>query len=68
MVTIILPSLRLEPVKAHLFELAVDPWYGAGRVALDRELSTDRTSMPAISCVCQRPRFRSLEDGHTQTG
>lgn len=66
---IILLCLRIEPINAHRFELAViRPTRGTRRVAVDGELSTDRTGMPAKSCVCQRSHPHSLEDGPTQTG
>ena len=68
MMTIILSRLRIEPINAHRFDLAVVcPTRGARRVAVDRELSTDRTDMPAKSCVCQRSRSHSQECGPTQT-
>jgi hypothetical protein len=59
MVTTSLSRLRVEPINAHRFDLAVvRPTPGARRVAVDRELSTD---MPTRSCVCQRSRSYSLE-------
>ncbi|MFL5666591.1 MAG: hypothetical protein ACJ8BW_35370, partial [Ktedonobacteraceae bacterium] len=63
----ILLRLRLEPVNAHRFELAVHRRVGARRVALDRELSTNRTGMPARNCICQRSHSHSLECGPTQS-
>jgi hypothetical protein len=68
MMTIILLRLCVEPVNAHRSELAVvRPTRGARWVAVDRELSTDRTGMPARSCICHRSRSHSLEYGPTQT-
>jgi len=55
MMVIILSRLRFKLVKAHRFDLTVvRPTSGARRVAVERELSTDRTGMPARSCVCHR--------------
>jgi hypothetical protein len=75
MVNIILLLLRLEPIAAHRFELAVirrsaGP-IGSGtqpRRLANCECRIDRTGMSARSRVCHRSRSHSLEQyGPTQS-
>ena len=72
-INLILLLLRVEPVKTHRFDLAVDPRPGARRFVKEgnrlRRMSSHRgdSDMPTGSRVGQRCQAHSLEEGPTQS-